>query len=66
MAKVGFVGLGIMGEPMCRNLLAKGHDVTVLEWIAWTPMLLLIVLLGVYPNIIFSVTDGAVARLYGA
>lgn len=29
MAKVGFVGLGIMGEPMCRNLLAKGHDVTV-------------------------------------
>ena len=29
MAKVGFVGLGIMGEPMCRNILAKGHDVTV-------------------------------------
>jgi len=29
MAKVGFIGLGIMGEPMCRNVLAKGHDVTV-------------------------------------
>ena len=29
MGKVGFVGLGIMGEPMCRNLLSKGHDVTV-------------------------------------
>ncbi len=29
MAKVGFIGLGIMGEPMCRNILAKGHDVTV-------------------------------------
>jgi glyoxylate/succinic semialdehyde reductase len=29
MAKVGFVGLGIMGEPMCRNVLSKGHDVTV-------------------------------------
>jgi len=29
MAKVGFVGLGIMGEPMCRNILRKGHDVTV-------------------------------------
>jgi glyoxylate/succinic semialdehyde reductase len=29
MAKIGFVGMGIMGEPMCRNLLAKGHDVTV-------------------------------------
>jgi 3-hydroxyisobutyrate dehydrogenase-like beta-hydroxyacid dehydrogenase len=29
MAKVGFIGLGIMGEPMCRNVLAKGHDVIV-------------------------------------
>ena len=29
MAKVGFIGLGIMGEPMCRNILAKGHAVTV-------------------------------------
>jgi 3-hydroxyisobutyrate dehydrogenase-like beta-hydroxyacid dehydrogenase len=29
MAKVGFIGLGIMGEPMCRNVIAKGHDVTV-------------------------------------
>jgi len=29
MAKIGFIGLGIMGAPMCGNLLAKGHDVTV-------------------------------------
>ena len=29
MAKVGFIGLGIMGEPMCRNVLSKGHHVTV-------------------------------------
>jgi len=29
MAKIGFIGLGIMGAPMCRNLLAKGHEVTV-------------------------------------
>ncbi len=29
MAKVGFIGLGIMGEPMCRNVLLKGHNVTV-------------------------------------
>ena len=29
MAKVGFIGLGIMGEPMCRNILSKGHDVVV-------------------------------------
>ncbi len=29
MARVGFVGLGMMGDPMCRNLLAAGHDLTV-------------------------------------
>ena len=28
MAKVGWIGLGIMGEPMCRNVLAAGHDIT--------------------------------------
>jgi 3-hydroxyisobutyrate dehydrogenase-like beta-hydroxyacid dehydrogenase len=28
MAKVGFIGLGIMGAPMCRNILAKGRDVS--------------------------------------
>ncbi|MFZ7101071.1 MAG: NAD(P)-binding domain-containing protein [Peptococcaceae bacterium] len=29
MAKVGFIGVGIMGRPMCKNLLKKGFDVTV-------------------------------------
>ncbi|WP_236700355.1 2-hydroxy-3-oxopropionate reductase [Allosalinactinospora lopnorensis] len=27
--RIGFVGLGIMGEPMARNLMAAGFDVTV-------------------------------------
>ena len=26
-ARVGFIGLGVMGAPMARNLLAAGHDV---------------------------------------
>ena len=29
MGSIGFVGLGIMGTGMARNLLAAGHDVTV-------------------------------------
>ena len=29
MAKVGFVGLGVMGAPMARHLAAAGHDVVV-------------------------------------
>jgi 2-hydroxy-3-oxopropionate reductase len=27
--KIGFIGLGIMGRPMARNLLAAGHDLLV-------------------------------------
>jgi NADH-quinone oxidoreductase subunit M len=33
------------------------HDVHVTEWLAWTPLLVLILVLGVYPNLIFHVTD---------
>jgi NADH-quinone oxidoreductase subunit M len=38
------------------------HDVSVFEWTSWVPILLLIVALGIFPNIIFRVTDGAVTR----
>jgi NADH-quinone oxidoreductase subunit M len=33
------------------------HDVHVTEWLAWTPLLVLILVLGHYPNILFHVTD---------
>lgn len=29
MANISFLGIGLMGDPMVRNLVAKGHDVTV-------------------------------------
>jgi len=29
MAKLGFIGLGIMGDPMARQLLKAGHDVGI-------------------------------------
>jgi NADH-quinone oxidoreductase subunit M len=38
------------------------RDVQPTEWLAWTPMLLLIVVLGVFPNLIFHVTDPPVTR----
>ncbi len=42
MAKVSFIGLGVMGFPMAGHLKAKGYDVTVYnrtatkaaEWVA--------------------------------
>ena len=27
--KVGFIGLGIMGKPMCKNLMKAGHEMVV-------------------------------------
>jgi 2-hydroxy-3-oxopropionate reductase len=31
MSNIGFVGLGIMGAPMCRNLLKAGHTLVVYD-----------------------------------
>jgi NADH-quinone oxidoreductase subunit M len=35
-------------------------DTTKHEWIAWAPLLAFIVAIGIYPNLVFRVTDGAV------
>jgi NADH:ubiquinone oxidoreductase subunit 4 (subunit M) len=37
------------------------HDVSSFEWVAWTPILALIVFLGVWPHAIFHMTDQPVA-----
>jgi NADH-quinone oxidoreductase subunit M len=41
------------------------HDVTVTEWIAWTPFLIGIIVFGVYPQLMFGVFDPAVSELVG-
>ena len=38
-------------------------DVHLTEWIAWLPLLALILVLGVYPHLVFQVTDPAVSVL---
>jgi NADH-quinone oxidoreductase subunit M len=42
---------------------AEIHDVTPLEWVAWTPFLVAIVVFGVYPQLMFGVMDPAVSEL---
>jgi NADH-quinone oxidoreductase subunit M len=42
---------------------AHVHDVHWPEWFAWTPLLIGIVVLGIYPNLIFRITDPAVTHL---
>ena len=39
------------------------HDVTPVEWLSWTPILIAIVVLGVYPQVMFRVLDPAVSGL---
>ena len=29
--KIGFIGLGIMGKPMCKNLLKAGYQLVIIE-----------------------------------
>ncbi|MGI9032916.1 MAG: complex I subunit 4 family protein [Acidimicrobiales bacterium] len=36
------------------------HDVHIPEYVAWVPLLLAIVALGVYPHLLFNITDKAV------
>ena len=47
----------------------EGHDIpdaNRFELVAWTPMIILMIVLGVYPNLVFEVTDGAVGRALSA
>jgi 2-hydroxy-3-oxopropionate reductase len=34
MKKIGFIGLGIMGKPMAKNLIKAGYDLTVYDIVA--------------------------------
>ncbi|MEZ5203411.1 MAG: NADH-quinone oxidoreductase subunit M [Acidimicrobiales bacterium] len=42
------------------------HDMHLTDYIAWAPMIVLIVVLGVYPALIFNVTDDAVRHSLAA
>jgi NADH-quinone oxidoreductase subunit M len=54
------------GVPRDEFAGEKLADVVVTEWLAWAPMLALIAIIGVYPNLVFSVTDDAVVRSVSA
>ena len=42
------------------------HDVVPTEWVAWVPMLLLILLFGVAPGLVFDVSNPAVVAIADA
>jgi NADH-quinone oxidoreductase subunit M len=52
-----------MGKVKPEFESAHIHDVHVSEWIAWVPLLALIVALGLYPQLLFKMTDLPVTQL---
>ena len=53
------------GEPSEEFADETIDDVLPTEWIAWVPFLIGIVVLGVYPNLLFSITDDTVVNIAG-
>ena len=53
------VGAGVDAEHHDVHIV----DVTPIEWVAWTPFLIGIVVFGVYPQLMFDVMDPAVTAL---
>jgi NADH-quinone oxidoreductase subunit M len=55
-----------MGEspPRWRDPVLLG-DVSAIEWASWTPLIVLIVVAGLWPRILLGVTDPAVQALFG-
>jgi NADH-quinone oxidoreductase subunit M len=39
------------------------RDVLAVEWVSWAPLLALILVLGLYPRLVFGITDEAVSGL---
>jgi NADH-quinone oxidoreductase subunit M len=58
------VAFGVPSEEFAHDPHIK--DVSFTEWVAWTPLLVLIVVLGVYPNLLFNVTNDAVTSSMAA
>ena len=42
------------------------HDMHLTDYLAWAPMIVFILILGVYPNLLFKITDGAVIHSLSA
>ncbi len=52
-----------LGRPAPQWADKRLDDVMAIEWVSWLPLAFIILLMGVYPRIIFGVQDAAVARL---
>jgi NADH-quinone oxidoreductase subunit M len=54
------VNLGVMPDEWADHSFS---DILAVEWLAWTPLLIGILVLGLFPRLVFGVTDNAVSSL---
>ena len=54
------VGAAVNARARTTTAMPTSTTSRSIEWIAWTPMLILILVLGVYPQLLFKVIDPAV------
>jgi NADH-quinone oxidoreductase subunit M len=54
------VNMGVLPDRWREAPLA---DTLAIEWVSWTPLLALILVLGLYPRLVFGMTDEPVAAL---
>ena len=54
------VNLGVVPERWQNSTLG---DTLTVEWVSWLPLLVLVLVLGIFPGIIFGVTNNAVRIL---
>lgn len=57
------VNMGVLPDKWAEK---KFSDILKVEWLAWTPLLISIIVFGLFPQLLFSMTDGAVHMLLGA
>ncbi len=51
------------GEPSAEWLDHDLHDIDKFEWMAWAPLVVMTIAIGIYPNIVLGATNDAVANL---
>jgi NADH-quinone oxidoreductase subunit M len=54
------VNMGTVPEKWAS---ATFPDVVAVEWVSWVPLLIFVVALGVFPRLVFGVSDGPVQSL---
>jgi len=53
------------GEPAAEWLDHDFHDIDKYEWMAWAPLVVMTIAIGIYPKIVLGATNDAVVNLVG-